>query len=50
MFTGATKYSLQLVLNIGLENSFERIAERVSCHAIQHQIFFSYFLDVTKEK
>ena len=26
------------------------MAQRVVCHAIQHQKVFSYFLDVTKEK
>ena len=35
MFTGATKYSLPLVLKVGLDHVFERYAERVVCHAIQ---------------
>ena len=39
MFTEATEYIFQLVLKVGLENVFERYAERVFCHAIQHHIF-----------
>ena len=37
VFTGATKYSLPLVLKVGLDHVFERCVERVVCHAIQHQ-------------
>ena len=44
MFTGATKYSLPLVLKVGLDNVFERYAERVVCHAIHHQKSYYLFL------
>ena len=37
VFPGATKYSLPFVLKVGLDHVFERYAERVVCHAIQHQ-------------
>ena len=37
VFTGAIKYSLPLVLKMGLDHVFERYAQRVVCHAIQYQ-------------